>query len=172
MFFCFCFVFKKIIENFRLFTACFLVEILWAPKLSELCVCKILTSVTLAWFSYGLWCSRVCSKLQKVKSSTVFLSCTPSCWLPALLNRKDDIIHETDIHTHTHTQASGLLRPKPQALLLVSIAMSILLLSLGLKGWPYFTMWLLYWAWSALVAPSTIQSASVRFWPMALSLAA
>lgn len=75
---------------------------------------------------------------------------------------------------HTHPQQERWVpRPKPPASSpLVSIAISMSLLSSGLKGRPDFMMWLLYWGWSALVAPSTIQSVSVRFWPMALSLAA
>lgn len=88
---------------------------------------------------------------------------------------KTKTVHNLELlwKTNTHPQSRRWApRPKPPALLLVSIAMSISLLSSGLKGWPDFMMWLLYWAWSAFVAPLAIQSASVRFWPVAVSLAA
>ena len=102
----------------------------------------------------------VSSKLQKVESSTFCLSYTCYTKLHAASKpRQYTILWKTNTHPHSRRRAP---RPKPPALLLVSIAMSISLLSSGLKGWPDFMMWLLYWAWSAFVAPPLCHSISIR----------
>lgn len=130
----------------------------WGRKLCELCVSNTIRNVTPLWFACCQRRSRsfpASCRRSKVQLSMWVTCVIPSCRLPVSLKSKQDNIHKTG--THIHTEASRPLRPKPQALLLVSIVMSISLLSSGLKGWPYFVMWLVYWAWSALVAPSTIQ---------------
>lgn len=112
-------------------------------------------------------------KGSKVQLSIWLTLVTPSCRLPvSYIKIKNMTIQFSREQTHSHAARHRVPRPKPPALVSVSIAMSVSLSSSGLKGWPDFTMWLLYWAWSAFVAPSTAQSASVRFWPVAVSLAA
>lgn len=128
-------------------------------KLCQLCVSNTIRNAIPLWFACCQRCSRsfpASCRRSKVQLSIWVTRVIPSCRLPVSLKSKQDNMHKNR-HKHIHTEASRPLRPKPQALLLVSIVMSISLLSSGLKGWPYFVMWLFYWAWSALVAPSTIQ---------------
>lgn len=111
--------------------------------------------------------------MHEVKSLTFYLSCTCYIRLEA-----DSFIHQNLKHDNTsqfsqkltHTTVTQLDSdswapwPKLPALLLVSIVMSVSLSSSGLKGWPDLMMWLLYWAWSAFLAPFAIQSSVSGPW--------